>query len=184
MVFRDRTYTVAEFEAFVRQHPDRRFELINGEINEKMPTQYHAKVAMLIALAIAHYLSEHPIGHILPEARYGLPGDEDNTVIPDFSYVSNERGALVKRGAAPYMPDMAIEVQSPNQSAQLMLNKAIYYVEHGSRMVIVAYPTKRIVEVLTPIGRELLTMNDSIHGGDVLPGFELPVQTIFPPEDS
>jgi hypothetical protein len=34
MVFKDRIYTSSDYETLVAQHPDRRFELPNGEIIE------------------------------------------------------------------------------------------------------------------------------------------------------
>jgi Uma2 family endonuclease len=38
MVFQDRPYTITEYEQLLAEHPDRRFELIHGEMVEKMPT--------------------------------------------------------------------------------------------------------------------------------------------------
>lgn len=44
------------------------------------------------------------------------------------------------------------------------------------------YPKKRLIEVLTPTDRHLLTVDDTLSGGDVLPGFTLAVRDIFPAE--
>ena len=43
MAIQERRYTVEEFEAFIAkaENVDRLFELIDGEIIEKMPTEEH-----------------------------------------------------------------------------------------------------------------------------------------------
>jgi Uma2 family endonuclease len=61
-----------------------------------------------------------------------------------------------------------------------MADKASYYLKNGSRMVWLVYSTKRLIEVLTPTDRHLLTEQDTVNGGDVLPGFTLQVSDVFP----
>lgn len=174
--------TVEEYERLISlpENAERRFELIDGEMIEKMPTQLHALIVHLLNGFLFVFVREHPIGWVLPEARYALPDDPDNTVIPDLSFVVSEGKTLIEEGAAPYMPDLAIEVQSPGQSDKFMADKARYYLTHGSKMVWLVYPKKQIVEVLTADDRRLLTPGDTLSGGDLLPGFTLPVVDIFP----
>lgn len=179
-MFQDRTYTTTEYEALVAEHPDKRLELVDGEIVEKMPTQLHAYIVQMLSGFLFIFLREHPIGYALVEARYSLPDDDHNDRIPDLSFIRHDKGPLIETGPAPYMPDLAIEVQSPGQSDRFMADKAAYYLAHGSRMVWLVYPDRRLVEVLTPDDRHLLTTDSVISGGMVLPGFSLPVRDIFP----
>lgn len=46
MAIQERLYTVEEFEAFIAEaeNVDRLFELIDGEIFEKMPTEEHSLI--------------------------------------------------------------------------------------------------------------------------------------------
>ena len=182
MAFKDRTYTRDEFEALIAKYPNRRFELIHGAVVEKMPTQLHGVIIHLLSGFLFLYLRANPIGYAMVEARHSLPEDDANDRIPDLSFRTYDKGKIVDKGAAPYMPDLAIEVQSPSQSDQHMTDKARYYLENGSRMVWLIYPHRHLVEILTPDDRHLLTKDDTIHGGDVLPGFSVPVQDIFPAE--
>lgn len=174
--------SIEAFEQFLARSENRgrRFELINGAIVEKMPTELHAYIIQVIAGFLFLYLREHPIGYSLIEARYRLPTSTDDDLIPDLSFRVKERGPLVTSGPAPYMPDLAVEAQSDGQSDKFMLDKAKVYLDNGTRMVWLIYSTKQLVEVLTPTERHLLTINDTLKGGDVLPGFELPVREIFP----
>lgn len=179
-MFQDRLYTRTEYEALIQQHPERRLERINGEIVEKMPTQYHGVIVYLIAGFLFNYLREKPIGHVAVEARYGLPDDDANDHIPDLSFFTRERGPIVTSGATPYMPDLAVEVQSPGQSERFLVDKGRYYLAHGSRMVWLVYPERRTVTVLTPDKQGELSDTATLKGGDVLPGFSVPVQDLFP----
>ena len=172
--------TQEEFEQFTALHTDRLFELINGEIIEKMPTQLHAYIIQMISGFLFVFLRQNPIGYALVEARYRLPGADQDDVIPDLSFVTKARGPLVTSGAAPYLPDLAVEAQSEGQNDKFMLDKAQLYLKHGARMVWIIYSTRQIVEVLTPTDRHLLKIEDTLDGGDVLPGFTLSVRDIFP----
>lgn len=184
MVLRDRTYTRDEYEAIAQQHPHKRLELIHGEIVEKMPTQLHAYIVGMITHFLIGFLQQNPLGYALVEARYSLPDDDQNDRIPDLSFISKDKGPLIETGPAPYMPDLAVEVQSPGQSDRFMADKGAFYLAHGSRMVWLIYPEKRLAEILTPDDRHLLTEGDIIEGGEVLPGFSLPVKDLFPSQDA
>jgi Uma2 family endonuclease len=177
--------TVQEYETFLAlpENADRRFELVNGEIVEHMPTILHGIIISLINFFIVQYLRQHLIGFCTVEARYRLPNDKENDLIPNLSFVANERGEITRSGPAPYMPDLAVEVQSEGQSKRFMLDKAILYLANGTRMVWIVYPESKILEVLTNDARDLLTINDTLTGRDVLPGFSVPVRELFPPDD-
>ena len=68
-------YTTQEFEDFIAEHSEQLFELINGKIVKKMPTQLHAFIIAVLTAALMNYLRENPIGRALVEARYSLPDD-------------------------------------------------------------------------------------------------------------
>jgi Uma2 family endonuclease len=179
MVIQDRSYTVGEFEALITEpeNRDRLFELVYGEIVEKVPTQLHAAIVHLISGFLFVFLRENPIGWALVEARYQLPGDEHNARVPDLSFVSDRSRPLLEQGPAPYMPDLAVEIKSPDDGYKEM---AEYYLQNGSRMVWLVYPEKHLLEVLTLTDRQLLSMDETLDGADVLPGFKIIVRDIFP----
>jgi Uma2 family endonuclease len=174
--------TAAELNQFMNQpeNADRLFELINGGIVEKAPTQLHGLIAGLVATFLNLFLLRNPLGWVMVEARYKMPNDDENDYIPDVSFIGKHRGGLVERGPAPYMPDFAIEVKSPDDSLPEMRKKAAYYLANGSRLVWLVYTERRLVIVLTPDSEDILGENDTLDGADVLPGFTLPVRDIFP----
>jgi len=178
----EKLYSVEEFEAYVArpENDDKRFELIHGEIIEKMPTLIHAWIVMILGHAIMNFLDKNPIGWALPEARYSMPDDDENDRIPDLSFIATDKGPLINQSPAPFMPDLAVEVQSPKQSQRELREKAAYYLLNGTRLVWIIYTDNPRVDVLKPgQPRHTLGMNDMLDGDDVLPGFELDVKALF-----
>jgi Uma2 family endonuclease len=173
--------TADQFEAFLAlpENADRRFELIDGEIVEMSPTQEHGLLIAALAHALYSYLTHHPIGRVSVETRHRPPGDLMNDRIPDLSVVLGFDQPIVRQGAAPFMPDLAVEIRSPDDPYKQMRDKARFYLENGSRMVWLVFPDKKLVEVYTADDQMILVEGDTLTGGDVLPGFELAVSSIF-----
>jgi Uma2 family endonuclease len=181
MTIQERFFTVVDFESFIAQpeNEERLFELINGEIVEKVPTREHGIITGNAVTEINIYLRQNPIGRAAVEARHRPGDDEKNDRLPDVSFVSDLNRPVEREGAALYMPDLAIEVQSPRDSLKSMLKKADFYLENGSKMAWLIYPEKRLVEVFTLDDRYILKEEDLLEGGDVLPGFSIPVSALF-----
>lgn len=183
MAVQQKRMTYSEFEAFTAapENRDRNFELINGEIVEVSPTEQHATIAATIAGEIYAYLKQHSIGRVGVEPRHKIPDDHHNALIPDVAFTSTERLLpIVKRGAVPQMPDLAVEVKSPDDSSLALRAKAIYYLNNGSSMVWIVYPDQELVEIYQPdTDVQILTAKDTINGGSVLPGFTLAVRDVF-----
>jgi Uma2 family endonuclease len=174
--------SVQDFEAFLSQQADgeKRFELIDGDIVEKMVTQEHGYIAFKLSLALGKYLETQPIGRVYIEARYKMPDDGSNSRIPDLSYVTLDK-PIVRRGAAPYMPDLAVEIKSPDDGVKALRDKARYYLANGSRLVWLIYPTLQIVETYSADDEQILGAAAAhvLTGGDVLPDFALPLVRLF-----
>lgn len=182
MVIQNRLYTVDEFEAFLAlpENQERLFELINGEIVEKVPTEEHGIIVLRIGSKLLIFVDLHKLGRVAVEVRHRIPTDDHNARLPDISFRRDTSTPVVKQGSVPVMPDLAVEVKSPDDGYRELREKADYYLANGSRMVWLVYPEKQLVEVHTLDEVDILTVNDTIDGGDVLPGFVLPVRDIFP----
>lgn len=181
MTIEQKLITVDEYEDFLVQHPDGLYELIHGEIVEKVTTQEHSHIAGIIVGELYIYLKQHPEvkAYMGPEARYKPADDQYNDRLPDVSVHVTDQ-PIVKRGAVKELPNLAVEIKSPTNTLKLMREKAVFYIENGCQMVWVVYPAKRLVEVYQPDNDiDILLESDTLNGGDVLPGFTLPVATIF-----
>ena len=111
MVIHERRYTLDEFHAFAErpENRDRLFELINGEIVEKMASFTPSRIAMRIGYLFSSYLDKNPIGYVTgADGSYILsPAYE---FMPDVGYVSKERLPKEPEREVQGAPDLAVEV--------------------------------------------------------------------------
>ena len=176
-------YTVDEFEQFISlpENVDRLFELINGEIAEKLPTEEYSLTVGNFYLALRLFVEPRDLGRVAFEVRRRMPNDKRNARLPDAEFTSKERLLpVVKKGAVPQMPDLVIEVKSPSDSLIELREKAIFYLRNGTRLVWLALPDKHQIEIHTSDNAvKTLGIDDTLDGGDVLPGFTMAVKDVF-----
>jgi Uma2 family endonuclease len=103
--------------------------------------------------------------------------------IPDLSFVSRARLARHRRARAPILPlapDLAIEVLSEGNTRREMERKVSEYFDAGCRLVWLVDARTRTVAVYTSDADVItLTEKQTLTGGDVLPGFRLPLRNLF-----
>ena len=183
MAIQERLYTVPEFEAFIAQseNSDRLFELIDGEIVEKMPTEEHSLVIGNIYMTLRMFADPRDLGRVAFEVRRKMADDNHNARLPDVEFTIKARLLpVVKKGAVPQMPDLAVEVKSPDDSFVSMREKANYYLNNGAKIVWLVFPDRQQIEVHTDDAAvRTLGIDDELDGGDVLPGFKLALRDIF-----
>lgn len=171
--------SIQEFDQLLAEKPDRLLELIDGEIVEKMPTERHGELAGIVFSIIYAYLKAHRIGRVSVESRYRPTNSELHDMLPDVAFRLTE-GTAQEHGAVEGVPDIAIEIKSPDDKITQMRRKAAIYLENGSRYVWLIYPESEILEVY---GQEtdiqLLKPGDSLTADGVLPGFSVDVAEIF-----
>lgn len=180
--------TLEQFLALPETEPAS--ELIDGEVVQKtMPTLYHTIIQRLLSFVFTVYLREHPIGEAGPELRCLFGSRQPNQArLPDFMFVSSDQ----LRGVAgdeplPDAPDLAVEILSPDDRMSRVMRKVRFYLANGVRLVWLIDPVRRTVHVLNqgltePNVLGIYTDEDTLDGGDVLPGFSVPVRDILPPE--
>jgi Uma2 family endonuclease len=180
MRVQEKQVTVDEFEAILQQpeNDSRLLELIHGEVVEKVPTEEYGLIAANIVAFLWTYVRSTRSGRVTSETRHRTEGDAYNDRIPDVSYRAGS-DPVVTQGAVMSMPDLAVEVRSPDDSLRKLREKARYYLENGSQLVWLVLPEMRLVEVYTTDEDRILTIDDTLTGGDLLPGFSLPVREIF-----
>jgi Uma2 family endonuclease len=79
------------------------------------------------------------------------------------------------------VPDLCVEILAPNEKILDFEPKASRYLKDGVRIVWVINWWEKMMTVHTPTGITRLTITDTLDGGDVLPGFKLPLTDIFQP---
>lgn len=182
MVTSERTLLdIDQFETFINlpENRDRAFELIEGEIVEKMVNFQHTVIAGNIIFELKLYLKTNRIGRVGPELSVRSPGDRRNERRPDVSFVSDLSRPVTDASAVEFMPDLAVEVKSPSDTLKGLREKARYFLTNGSKLVWLVIPENQLVEVYTADEESIFGIDGTLSGRDVLPGFTLPVRAIF-----
>lgn len=171
--------SMQEFEKILNEAPDRLLELIDGEIVEKMPTERHGEIAGIIFSIIYAYLRIHRIGRVSVESRYRPEESDSHDLLPDVAFRLTD-GKAQNTGAVAGVPDIAVEIKSPDDKITKMRRKAEIYLENGSSYVWLVYPDSEIIEVYAQdMDIQLLKEGDTLTAIEVLPDFAVHVAEIF-----
>ena len=80
----------------------------------------------------------------------------------------------------PLAPDLAVEVLSPSDRMADAMSKITMYLQAGVRLVWLVDPASLTVTVFRQdAAPKSFGAGESLDGGDVLPGFSVPVAEIF-----
>ena len=162
---------------------DVRGELIRGVFCEMTPPGVdHGRVATRLARWLGNFVEERQLGEVIGEMGVWTERDPDTVRAPDAAFFSAERlpPDVSVRGYAEVAPELAIEVRSPNDSRPEVRAKAQMWLSHGVRLVWVAHPDTRTIDVYRAGGATVtLGEGDTLDGGDVLPGFTCAVSAAF-----
>lgn len=156
-------------------------ELVDGEIRVSPAGGRHGKVIMRLAVRLWAFVDAGGLGEVLSESTgFRMPGG--NVRSPDVSFVSRDRlpGGQVPAGFLDCVPDLVVEVLSPEDRPREVLDKVGEYLAGGARRVWVIDPEARRAAVyrsLTEV-REIPEPG-SLEGEDVLPGFSCPLATVL-----
>jgi Uma2 family endonuclease len=163
--------------------PLNRYELIAGEPVRMPPVGgEHGQITATLATRLLAYVKPRRLGVLMIGAGYRLTVDPDTVLAPDVSFVA---AARVPAGELPTgfllgPPDLAVEIIASEHRASDLQVKVHEYLVHGTRLVLVVVPRTRTVTVFHPdwSGR-ILRPGESLTGGEVLPGFSLPIGAVF-----
>ena len=188
MEVRERKITAERFFELMEQpeYLDRVIELVEGELIEmSKPTRIHGIVAARLTMKIAIHVDEKDLGEVTSgSAGFILERDasgSDTVRGVDIAYVSKARVPDPPDFAwYEYGPDLAVEVISPNNKAGDTHLKVMQFLSKGTRLVWLVYPQSRTVVAHTVDGATTLREDDTLDGGDALPGFQIRVGDIFP----
>jgi Uma2 family endonuclease len=162
------------------------FEIIDGQRVELPPmSQFAARLGSRLHTKLATYNETRDLGETVVEVLFRLPQEKDRNRRPDVAFVSYKRWPKGKpskptENAWPVMPDLAVEIVSPTDRAEEVMDKVREYCQAGIDLVWVFYPTLQLVTVYETLARiRVLTVADELDGGAVLPGFRLPLGAFF-----
>lgn len=155
-----------------------RRELVDGVVRTMSPagTRHGRAGASLLALMWNH-VEDNDLGAVFTaETGFRLSRDPDTVRAPDVAFVRAERVAETDVPGFPdLVPDLVAEVVSPGDRASEVTAKALAWLDAGVRLVWLVDRPTRSVTVHSPGATRVLREHDVLDGGDVLPGFALPL---------
>lgn len=161
------------------------YEIIDGQRVELPPMSVDSQVlASRLVRHLGNYGTAHDIGEACSEVLFKLPLKKDRNRKPDVAFVSYARWpkykAMPDTNAWDVLPELCVEVVSPNDTGDEIETKVDEYLRAGVSLVWVVYPRQErfyVYESASSVRR--LTRADTLDGGSVLPGFALPLSELF-----
>ncbi|MSU79186.1 MAG: Uma2 family endonuclease [Gemmataceae bacterium] len=157
-------------------------ELIDGILVEKPMGFWESTLASVMVQHIWNYLDENDLGIAYsPDAPIRVkPG---RIRFPDTGFISWDRLPdldVPENWAIDVMAELAVEVLSKSNTKQEMELKLDDYFEAGVCLVWYVDPRTETITVYTGRNaKQMLTIDDTLDGGGVLPGFSLPLKKLF-----
>jgi len=176
--------TKLTFEEFLQlpEEPGKRFELDQGElVVEPSPTFRHNVIRNRIARHLEDFVKAKGLGHVTVENDFRLsPNIVRN---PDVAFIANEPFSHMDADSSPIegVPNLAVEVVSPGNTAQDMLTKVHQYLEAGCQAVWLFYPKLKVVEIHDGAGIREITAPALLEEGKLFTGhkYALPLAHVF-----
>jgi Uma2 family endonuclease len=161
-----------------------RYELINGKLKEHSKGAQSSLVAANVTCLLGQYIWSRELGKFFGSncGYQAFPGKPKQVRFSDGSFIA--RGRLpdnrAPKGHVRIAPDLALEVVSPNDTAEDVEARRIDFLSAGTKVFWVLYPESRTVHVFRHDGSsKVLTETDELHGDDALPGFQCKVAELF-----
>jgi len=178
--------SAAEFEARFADG-ETRAELLRDEVILRSPTtSLHGILAIRVSLPVAQFVEERALG-VVCGAETGFviqhADGAESVLAPDMAYLAAERiPDPLPEGFWRIPPDLVVEIRSRSESQREVAQKAALWLGAGARLVWYVDPFRQQVSVYRADGTEqTLSLDHTLSGEDVLPGFELPLRQIFRP---
>ena len=160
------------------------YELVRGELVEMPPPGVmHEFVTFRFALRFGAFVEGNNLGIVIGGAGIFIEQDPDTVRAPDCAFFSHERivGPLPDRGyVAGLIPDLVVEVVSPDHPVAEAEARASMWLEAGVRLALAAHiDTQEIVAYGDDGTVRRFGFDDTLTCEPVLPGFTCPIADFF-----
>ena len=162
----------------------KRHELVQGELITMAPAgDRHGRVADRTGRRLGNFVEAGDLGHTwAADTGFWIERLPDTVRAPDYAFASHERlsGNVPDRGYAEVIPDLVVEVASPNDRQPEIDAKTQVWLDAGVRLVLNVYPqTQEVYAHHDDATVERFGIDDTLTCEPVLPGFACSVADIF-----
>lgn len=161
-------------------------ELVKGEIVSMSPTGHpHGYVEVNIGSVLREFVRKQKLGRVLGgEVGIYTQREPDTVRAADVAFISHQRWPQVKsQSYLDVAPELVVEILSPDDAWSQLMEKLEEYFNIGVQMIWVADPRRQQIYVYHSVTKvERFVVEDVLSGGEVLPGFSVPVVELFAAE--
>lgn len=174
-------YTYADYKLL----PDdrNRYEIINGELYmTPSPITAHQRILRNLGLELENFISKFNKGEVF-FAPLDVILSQHDVVQPDIFFVSRERQKIIGTKNIEGVPDLVIEIISPETKERDLGLKKKLYAKSGVQEYWVVYPEEKKIELYSLSKNQYLL--SSVYGqkdtlkSDLLRGLEILLANIF-----
>jgi Uma2 family endonuclease len=163
---------------------DTRYEIVYGEYQELEPMgARQVRVAFDLGTRLEAFGRQTNLGVAVTEMLFVLDAEQNLQRRFDVAFVSYDRWpepTIPDANAWNVVPDLAVEVISPTNFAAEIDARVTEAFRAGVRQVWVVYLDTGNVYVFESADRcRILHRGDVLDGGDILPGFKLPIDDLL-----
>jgi Uma2 family endonuclease len=180
MIIAKQQLTLAEFLEQPETKPAS--EYINGIVYQKpMPQGEHSTIQGELVTAINQAVKPRKIARAFPELRCTFA---DRSIVPDIAVFRWERIPRTEKGRIANRfeihPDWLIEILSPEQSANQVIDKIIFCIHQGTELGWLIDPKDESVMILKPNQLpDVKSEDDILPALDALEDWQLTVNQMF-----
>ena len=174
--------TAEEFGALPTSR--RPMELVRGRIvTLNVSGLRHGQLCGRCVQILGDFIEQHDFGHVLCNDSGIITEHDPDTVrgmdVCFYSYSRLPKGPLPDR-YADAIPELIVEVRSPDDRWSRILKKVSEYLEAGVTAVCVLDPKTETARVYLPDTPErVVSADEELSFPDILPGFAVPVRRFF-----
>jgi Uma2 family endonuclease len=166
------------------------YEVVNGQRIEVPPMgAFQTSLAATLLVSLGSFLRERKLGRVVGEMLFRLDAAKVLDRRPDVAFVSYKSWPKSRRvpstAAWEVIPELAVEIVSPTNGAEDVVEKNIEYFNAGVRLVWVIFPEMQQAYVYTsPTAIRVVDRTGELDGGEVVPGFRLPLAELFETDET
>ncbi len=177
-----RRMTIEEFEQ-MSDPGEYSYELVRGWlVREPRPKEMHGSLQLWLGHFLLEFVARNRLGLVVTDTGYVLSEQGQTVRGPDVAFVTAARleGGPLEEHFRRGPPDLAVEVLSPSNRRRQVAEKVTEYLAAGARAVWVVDPRNRSVTVYRAgADPRVYGAEEELDGGEVLPGFRLPLSKLF-----
>jgi Uma2 family endonuclease len=167
------------------QDDDILYEVVDNKAVELGPMGAHEIwLATELVVYLRNFARQHQLGRAVQEMLFDFTAMVQRKRRPDVAFVSYERWPQQRpvphAEAWEVVPNLVVEVISPSDKGNDILDKVAEYFRMGVECVWVIFIFQKLVYIYeSPTQVRILTHADELYGEPVLPHFRLPLATLF-----